>query len=805
MITRTQPFPIRLMSLVVYLPILLTLFVFNYLIGSTERPELQYEFVWGISCYHWKIIVMVIIPILAGLLLLWRGTIRFSLILMLAPAFLTIPVGSVVLHKVYLAPEKRVISFNLSASIPTGTEVYCNGVMIGQTPFDITVEELLQKVEPWTAPPDQKWHGNKSPNLYSWLPWDGFIRDRHERQDTARLDECQYWWRMEFEGAELCFIDFDTHVNRNFDEIARYYVVAGQKRFAPSLRPHADILLSVYSTLNADEKNIWAAYALKNFDLIGPSLLLRKNSDPEIKEAMKAVARLHYGLSEKPTQEECRKALEKIVQEHVDVESYESRSSNTARFGSNVSITGFTKAATLGPIAVEQMGDAAIGPLKELIRKYRYDTVRFDAGKIDPLLYAARVLNHPELFDELVQHFAVAYKDSSAVWKNENERVAPLFRTVLRGAAFQDALYLGVDGKGEVWYIKLEEALHYYNSITEPVLRQEIERMLPDLKEPYLTISLKYYMLSRWNLPGIDREEMQNWVKPLLPRTSYTRMDQLISDTQMSDLNYPHLKGRIGWLLKHSNGLIKSTEFKNVKNFVENSGQKPVDYFAIIDNDTAKSTSLFMIQSLFFKEYFEDSDESADFLRKLWEDADMKKDIRTALQRQFVEEIRIQPWVGTKEGRNGQREQTFEAGADVSYAQNEARAKSQLRIPGLYGNYGVNGDSVYTFQFSPALYPIFLELSDMEQEELCIRIARELSSQEAPEAIDVIRKWCQSENPRVKTAASETLVGLELRDKIKAESKSLFLDLAGGKIKPDDLLPATNPWVWKDGKYVQEQ
>ncbi len=828
--TRTQPFPIRLLSAVLYLPVAIALGLLLNTMLKTPDPFMdKHHFSLGISVYHWLCILMAGFPVFAILLLLWRGTLRLSFLLMISPLVLAIPIGTINPAVVKIAPEKRLIKF-LSEAYPAGTEVYCNGVALGKVPFSISVGELLKKVAPWTTPPKQEWFDPKL-NLCTWFPWDTFLRERYEEMqafeeefdnDKDRYFQSQYWWRLEFQGANFCFYgERRSHFGDSFEEVGDYQPFDRKENVVPSLFAHRDLLLDVLDQLNEEEKKLWVGHVLKNFSLLGRRILVQKES-PELKELLDAAARSAYGLSEKPTVEECRQALRKICQE--DAFRKNDRLPGFFRvysagipdpFRSSVDYS-FDSSATsrtifLAPRAIEQMGEATVEPLLELMDEYWYREDWDSRGNIEPFLYAAHAHTDPVLFDSLIRYYAVTKFDNEAVFENQNEKVAGLFRSVFERRDWWDIPSLFSSGETaraarDVWfYSRFVDASHFSNPLLEPVLREMLEKYLPKC-HPNFGIGLlrKIYLPSRWNREGTDRQELLRWAEslnlpgydPSIDEKTYTALFQ--SDESRK---YPYLKGHIASLLYPDDDRRNAITFQLIDTWLKNHPEKKLeDFFAeFVENDTAMSDKIALLQILFYQPFFEKPEEAAELLRKIWNDPEQRKDVLTALSRQFYAANNFMNFNLIQETERGKRAVVATKGRVKSNSEDSGA----LRIPGVYGDFSDrDNSSKTTLKFSEALYPIFEELTD---EEICIPITRLLAFQNPPRAIEVLKKWAALDNPRIQKAATETLAELELREKIRSESKRLFLELATGKITPDDLIPKPTPWVWQDGKYVPGQ
>ncbi|MDR2705626.1 MAG: hypothetical protein LBC02_07600, partial [Planctomycetaceae bacterium] len=71
----------------------------------------------------------------------------------------------------------------------------------------------------------------------------------------------------------------------------------------------------------------------------------------------------------------------------------------------------------------------------------------------------------------------------------------------------------------------------------------------------------------------------------------------------------------------------------------------------------------------------------------------------------------------------------------------------------------------------------------------------------SPRAEQILEKWSQTKNP----IFIRNLENWRKRQEIREQTKKLFHELVEEKILPDDLLVPQTPWIWKDGKYVQQK
>ncbi len=806
---RTQPFPIRLLSAVLYLPVAIALgFLLDLIIRTAPVGRIDYYFC-GITVGSWFYILLLGFPILGLLLILWRGSLRLSLILTLSPGLLAIPISAIWPSTPPSIPlEQRNIVID-NSHIPEGTEVYCNGVLLGTTPLTIRVGELQEKVAPWPTPPEQQWCNSRL-RLYTWYPWDDFFQERFEaaqaNPDENRIGNCRYWWRFDYQGTAICLyratvsrVDRD----RSFGDIQDYRTLSLHATVIPSRFVQRDLLLDVLDHLDENEKTLWAQYVLQHHDLLWNSLASpRKNGPSALEEMLNAVARLEYGLSPDPTPEECRQALRRMIEENKkEPFLFENIGNINAPFGGTIGWYGRAPESALR--AIDQMGVAAVEPILELLREKWYGFKTYQ-----PLFYAAQKNHDPNLFGDMVRFFATMKLDSVAVFENANHKVAPLFHTVTQKKNIAELLAFDTYSKERLLCAKLDKACEFQNPLLDPVLREILEEKLYDCTPATVSIILGSYLKSRIDQPGADLEELIRWVQSLKikeaaePMREFTVKSLQIHQKEslrQDSYRYPYLKGHIASLLYPDDNTHNAITFQLIENWLKNHPEKKLeDFFGeIVNNDTAMSDKIALLQILFYQQFFEKPEESAELLRKIWDDPEQRKDVLTALSRQFYSANNIMSFNLFQEGEWGKRV-AAPARGETKFGAEDSQG---IWLPGLYGNFSErDGSTSATLKFSEALYPILQEVTD---EEICIPVARFLAFQDPPQAIEVLKKWAALDNPRIQKAANETLSELELREKIRSESKRLFLELATGKITPDDLIPKSPPWVWQDGKYVQ--
>ncbi|MDR1140253.1 MAG: hypothetical protein LBL62_01080, partial [Planctomycetaceae bacterium] len=470
----------------------------------------------GISM-RWFSLFVLTFPLLIGIWILRSGQWRL-------PVFV---VGTVYLGLILLAftgyvidytpPEKRVISWELS--IYDGTDVYCNDVYLGQTPLKIRIDELKAKVPEWTSPPEQKWYSENQTVSYTWTPYDDFrSRERFEevkklfnsetpsmsspasrkKQSNTYNANCRYWWRFENNNGIVITNPSHRTLNRTFENINIYD--ANEKAFSLSSPIHALLLFNVLGELTESEKNDWDRHVLKHWASLRQPLIsylmvsitkyrTKNPNDPRIKileTALDSTARMKYGLSDPPTEEECRKLLTTWMNESFDGMPFYHKSfySLSAHDSSDVCATVHINEYNqpLIDAAIRLMGETVQKPLAELWKENYHRT----GYAMLPLVYVSRTDQSAEYFESFARYSA-ASKFHLELMENQDERVIPIFRTLLFQKTFLQRLaYIFKDDDGR--YVLDKNYINAYGRVTNPLLEPVLfEYMNHALSRPRLS------------------------------------------------------------------------------------------------------------------------------------------------------------------------------------------------------------------------------------------------------------------------------------------------------------------------------
>ncbi|MDR2704626.1 MAG: hypothetical protein LBC02_02500, partial [Planctomycetaceae bacterium] len=482
--TNRPPFIFRLMLLSVFLPIFIVVGEFwVYTITDKTSPFWNDQSLLNSISISWFFLFLITLPLLVGILIFLSGRWRLPFFVagtIYCCSFLLMIFGDLNL-KVCTPEAKRFIHWDANTNIPAGTDVYCNGVYLGQIPLKIPMNEFIAKVPEWTSPPEQRFYeretvlyeGETVPN-YTWFPWDDFRKERFlktkellnskiqsetfspadKKELSAKYEsDCRYWWRLEKDKSQLLLqksFSIAYHLYYSYERVDRYYINT-DNAFSPSAVIHAWLLVNVLEELTESEKNEWDKHVLKHWSLLSAPLAnalacadhkyrSKNMANPRVKlfeTALDSVARLKYGLSNPPTEEECRQLLTNWVNQSIENQqpfSIRSCYSKLTDVFDNSLVRVANDEAPLIDAAIKLMGEAVRKPLAE---QWKTNYYRYENGWA-PLLYVSEKDCGKEYFNNMVCYFATTYNGKTELLKNQNEQVIPLFRTILYRKNFLD-------------------------------------------------------------------------------------------------------------------------------------------------------------------------------------------------------------------------------------------------------------------------------------------------------------------------------------------------------------------------------
>jgi hypothetical protein len=93
------------------------------------------------------------------------------------------------------------------------------------------------------------------------------------------------------------------------------------------------------------------------------------------------------------------------------------------------------------------------------------------------------------------------------------------------------------------------------------------------------------------------------------------------------------------------------------------------------------------------------------------------------------------------------------------------------------------------------MMPLLEKLDDAASQQSAARL---LSAIATPDAQKLLERWAQSDDESTRQAAQQQIAEHQRR-------MQQWSELLTGKIKPDDLLPPAQAWVWNGTEYVPEE
>jgi hypothetical protein len=755
--------------------------------------------------------------------------------------------------KAYTPPEKRMIYWNNSTNIPAGTDVYCNGIYLGQIPLKIRVNELVDKVPEWTSPPEQYFYAENIVQIYTWFHWDDFRKERFletkellgletksetlshtvRKKLSAKYDSgCRYWWRLENNKSQILVqknFSSSYYLHNSFEKVHEYYInlnINTNNVFSPSAVIHAWLLAHVLAELTESEKNDWDKHVLKHWSLLStllPDDLLiesqkydsKNPNDPCVKKfetALDSVARLKYGLSNPPTEEECRQLLANWVNQSIDNQQPFATShiySPLANIGFNDRSCITNGETPLIDAAIKLMGETVRKPLAE---QWRTNYYRSDNGWA-PLMYISEKDCGKEYFGDMVRYLATTYNGPVELLKNQNEQVIPLFRTLLYRKnildlvkqdtnRYQQSIFGSIIFYGSIDNSLLDTTFHEY--LIQVLSDPKLQRTNTDAEKLNTTI---YRMLSerilRMNKEETDKEELKVRITSLpLKQTVKDSLLHIIHWENNKKENNIETNSSLTNILQRAVGneaIIRTRKtIEDVNHwFAENPNGTLQQFFQTFEND-------FELELLKENNVQKKSEHNVLNLRPMFSGQEDFIGTKFYLPQYLVIALlemntpEIQKTIKQLCNNEVDREIVLTA-ISLKFLSENIRLGDIRMSPFEYMRF-------YTIEylyFGIIDYPdyildIFETLTEVERTEFISKLLLCPS----PRAGQILEKWLQTEDKILNQKIDHVLKIRQKRKMIREETKKLFYELVEEKIIPDDLLVPQTPWVWQDGKYV---
>jgi len=825
------PLIFRLMLCSLFLPIIILTCIGGciMLFYAPEEVRTSQSTTFGVPDV-WIPYAFMSLPFVLWLWMLWSGNWRRP-VLTAALIFCTCFLLAVLIGDTHTPPDKRMI--HLSGI--EGTDVYCNGVHLGQLPLEIRVDELTAKVPEWNTPPEQRWYSDSELDyrLCTWIPWDDFRQERFEaskelatsggsnrsssdmhranktrRQALLKHDAgCRYWWSYRFGETQMAFRRSGNSYYSTFEQQSDYYGFNNSgSSFAPSVSMHAQLLADVLPELTPEQKTDWDQHVLKHWALLANPLqqalgrVATRHRSRDKNEALAnlyetalhSTARLKYGLSDPPTEEECRRLLTHWVKESID--------HNVFRFDYSSGCV-MTDGDLLLPADIHQ------SMRKPLMEQWKKDKYRNTSGWA-PVAYYSWLDKSPDYFADFARYSATTNKARLELLDNEAPATAPLFRTLLYRRDLHKSFYPQID----LYPGQINTYSSVSNPLVEAAMREYIEKALSDPKHNsssrvHVEQAVFSAILRRMYRRDMDQDDLAAWVSSLpltasrknlamrILRTyrdneSLTFADRLqqAAGTQMlveTDLTLDDVvkwftenpEGTLGQFLDEQNDNIAVSEVSDRRNNDESFFSRLVILNrGYNDRDDWRGLDECFVRALLKSDTPEGDPRVRELFAKLWKSS---YSIESAIVNEYGE------GVGTYWHDD---EYVFSAGSVYlpEYIL-DLYLDDDNFAPRISWYSGSGIDSL------PRLTNTLLPLCD------------------SPKAGEILEKWL--DEPDFQEMGSATMRrtverSLEIwrtRNALRQRKMEVFRDLAAGRMAPDDLLLPQPPWVWRDGQYVQKE
>jgi hypothetical protein len=640
-----------------------------------------------------------------------------------------------------------------------GLDVYCNGVHLGQTPLEITREELLAKVPPLETPPAQDfidlsdwnenenlWHSNYTHVPLVWentfddpttdrdLDEIAFIRSNvdHSRTTDGEVnqifDESKYWFELRIGDCPvLCGISGSTGASGGSPREYSYSLTFNASY--NSLPKQYAVLTVGLEAADFQPNETWCDHVLQYESVLQPGKAFSVDSDHRMQPVMEALIKRKYGLTPNADQATIDRVWDEIIGqaektgrfaipslESWTVEMLVEQTTSRELTEMYKEASGYTSASS---------GRSSSDDLTVFRRHGR-------AARLLPLEHAVKQDPSPELFEWLVYQYAIrgAGIDKSLLYY-PNEEVDQLIRQEMTGQGPGGGLAQQVGSHATNW--RFQE----YASVPRPSMEYEYRQFITDKMNTHdaQTFS-RVFVENRINNKEIDQEELAAWIYHFSPlnvqekatligwiqhstANHYVRMfdDQLIRDIVQQTRWTP-------------NPCLESLVIEHWRETVANSLQDYVSYHHA-------TRSLVLL----------DTPTAIEFLVDLLRSEDDRVSLLEPIHDSFFDEFR-----------------------DYSH-----------------------------------LDPLCDELTLIEEPSLVRGASAMLEAIGTDQAKEILAEWAKDlANDSRSTAAKEALDRIAAHEEEQRELVRLCDDLITGRITPADLVEIEGPWIWDGEQYVFE-
>jgi len=217
-----------------------------------------------------------------------------------------------------------------------GTDVYCNGVKLGQTPLRITDDEFYEKVKPWDKPPRQestsikrtKLDGDEFESGYLyWMPCDPFgnyaewpdgdtkrpMRGVRDNTGVFKvMKDIKYWWHFENSGC-VGITEVSDFVGGADGSGNKITIEATPNIRYPSLSKHFSILIESLKRSDFKASEQWLSHFQKYQDVMFLKFYNYVKKNPKAAGVLDAVVKRQFNIGSEISRTDCKRVLDEVM------------------------------------------------------------------------------------------------------------------------------------------------------------------------------------------------------------------------------------------------------------------------------------------------------------------------------------------------------------------------------------------------------------------------------------------------------------------------------------------------------------
>lgn len=769
---------LALLSLLLPIALLLTEQVFT---SESWRGFRDLTFFWqGVL-----ILGGVVAPITGLLLVLVKGWWRIALVLLLGSTVLLAAMDD--LRAYTLKKKGLTLDFTAWGSFHAGTEVYCNGVLLGTVPMQISVGELLEKLPRWKPPEQARSLMEIQPPLYTWIPWDGFLPERQKERryvdpnrDPRELDgSCEFWWCFRYKGAislgQATGLDVRNQGNTrlSFVTMPRYFSF-----IHPSKYPLFEILLTELEKSDYQPSNAWLDYVAGHGSSLD-ELFLRAGQPyrQHLEPVLDALARRRYGLSDTPTPEQCERAVATILEENRD-ENYFSTWEHGKAWRSHTAKNCFGDSY----FCRNEIADRAIRQLgpnckESLVRKRKTSEFgQSHAAVRDREALTCLWGRYPfsDCFEESVRYYARHGEGFEELMAFDDPRLAPLLQTMLRDRSRE------LLDRSENIRLKCAALIFIDNPILEPLVRDTISGNVKVFRyqQEELYHLLYDFIQARVRRPEYAkdtkaRNDLVDWVKSFSLSGDYKRnlIHEAAGESWRSTPVYHESESIPPVTTTELTAWSEARPGESIKDFLVKKLEK--------EGEHALPSLLYVLsrEIMYGRSGLEEGLERQ-ILRLAWDDESVRKRLLKAIA-DFHSTWTVDPKKAHVYG--------------VGYSNSFSRDVPGLTLPLLFEWHEGQArlcefrytDEMHRRALPGVLVPYLDELTEARD---CGPVVHVLKRVETAEAEALLGKWSRSSDRILAESAEKARESLQKRLEFKRNIPALYEKIISGEIGPDDLL-----------------